>query len=59
LDAAYGISAGLPPVRVSVLVGGQPADRVGSVLTNFGWTNNGDRYVAPALNTLAHDSRAT
>lgn len=58
LDAEYGISAGLPPRPVSVLVGGQHAGRVGSALTNFGWTNNGQRYVAPALNTLTHDSRA-
>jgi hypothetical protein len=57
LDAEYGISAGLPPRTVSVLVGGQHADRIGGTLTKSGWTKNGDRYVAPAMNTVTDDSR--
>ena len=57
LDADYGISAGLPPNTVSILVGGQHADRLGSALTKSGWTKNGDRYVAPAPNTITDERR--
>jgi hypothetical protein len=58
LDADYGISAGLPPRTVSVLVGGQRSDRVATALTKLGWTKSDDRYVAPALNTGAGNNRA-
>lgn len=58
LDADYGISAGLPPHTVSVLVGGQHADRIGSGLTTSGWTRNGDRYVAPSLASITDDNAA-
>jgi hypothetical protein len=48
LDADYGISAGKQPQMVTVLIGGQHADRIGTSITTLGWTRNGDRYVAPA-----------
>jgi hypothetical protein len=57
LDAEYGISTGLPPNTVSVLAGGQHADRLGSALTASGWTKNGDRYIAPAANTITDERR--
>src|SRR5205814_5800208 len=47
LDADYGIVGGLQPHTVTVLVGGQQADRIGTSLTRLGWARNGDRYVAP------------
>jgi hypothetical protein len=47
LDADYGIAAGQPPHTVTVLAGGQRADRIGTSLTTLGWARNGDRYVGP------------
>jgi len=47
LDADYGIEAGQPPHTVTVLAGGQQADRIGTSLTTLGWARNGDRYVGP------------
>jgi hypothetical protein len=47
LDADYVIEAGLQPHNVTVLAGGQHADRIGTSLTTLGWARNGDRYVAP------------
>jgi hypothetical protein len=47
LDADYGIKAGRPPHTVTVLAGGQQADRIGTSLTTLGWARNGDRYVGP------------
>lgn len=58
LDADYGISAGLPPRTVSVLVGGQHSDRVATALTKLGWTRSGDHYAAPALNTGTGNNQA-
>jgi hypothetical protein len=39
---------------VTVLAGGQQADRIGTSLTRLGWARNGDRYVAPDPARLAN-----
>jgi hypothetical protein len=57
LDADYGIEAGKQPQTVTVLVGGQQADRIGTSLTTLGWARNGDRYVAPDPAQLKNTGR--
>ena len=57
LDADYGIAAGLQPHTVTVLAGGQQADRIGTSLTTLGWARNGDRYVAPDPAQLTNTGR--
>jgi len=57
LDADYGIAAGLQPHTVTVLAGGQQADRIGTSLTTLGWARNGDRYVAPDPARLTNTGR--
>ena len=57
LDADYGIAAGLQPHTVTVLAGGQQADRIGTSLTTLGWARNGDRYVAPDSAQLTNTGR--
>jgi hypothetical protein len=57
LDADYGIVVGQQPHTVTVLGGGQQADRIGTSLTALGWARNGDRYVAPAPAQLTNTGR--